>query len=1057
MGSRPPEPPPFPPEEELRLQRERLELALTASDTCTWEADFVKNVLRLDARWSAMIGAEFRPTESIYHGLLRHAHPDDRAESVRAFRACYEGGDGIYRREQRVITQRGDCIWVLSVGRVVARDARGRALRILGTNTDITRLKKAEANLQEANARLERTVHERSHALAEVDLRLRTLFDHAAIGVVEADVNGRLIRANAHYCALLGYTEEELRARTVSEISHPDDMPANRILMDALIRGERREFSLEKRYIRKDGRHVWTELKVAALWAPGSPPDGVVAMVQDITARRQAEEAMREASLAQSHAMPGISRVDPNGNFESVNEAYAGMMGTTPAALLGRPFGPTVHPVDLPIAHAAWEKLKREGTAEFEVRGVRADGSIFDKRVLLVRRSGPTGEFVGHHCFMRDISDRKANEMALRENEEKFRSVFDRSPVIICLLTVPDGRLVEVNEAAVAAFGYTREEAIGRTTLELEVWADVAERNRYLEELAARGAVQGFEARMRRKDGIIFTALYSGSIVSIGGRPFSLNLLQDISARKEAERARDELLALTMSTIESTTDGILVVDAHGRFQTFNRLFCQMWRVPDEIITARDDERAIAWAIEQLTSPEQFREKVQALYNAPLAESFDTLQFKDGRVFERFSRPQIVNGKPAGRVWSFRDVTERVRAERERATLEDSLRQAQKMESLGTLAGGIAHDFNNILAGMFGSIELARMGLSPSHPSLKWINQAMASAQRARSLVRQILAFGRQGETERIPAALGAVVSEALSLLRSTIPPGVKLEPRLDPTCAPVLADPTQIHQVVVNLCTNAWHALPDRGGRIVVSLTPCLIGEEQTRFHPQLQPGPGVRLSVTDNGHGMDAATIARIYDPFFTTKEPGRGTGLGLAVVHGIVSTHGAAITVSSKLGEGTTFALFFPAIAAPALPPETPAPEHQMGQGEHILLVDDDEAGAEATAQMLRTLGYRVTNCTQPAIAFETFQHAPDDFDLVCTDLAMPEINGDQLVLLLQKIRPELPVVIISGLTEPSRSNVVNHRGARETLLKPLTFQELAAAMARNLGKPGEYPHAQ
>ncbi|MSU51238.1 MAG: PAS domain S-box protein [Opitutus sp.] len=915
-----------PPEEELRLDRERLELALTASNTCTWEIDIPGNILRIDARWAAMLGDIPRPTEPIQHALLRDVHPDDRAESMRRFRACYEGGDGIYRGEQRVLTQRGDYIWVLSVGRVVARDARGRATRILGTNTDITRLKHAEAELQRVNAQLERTVRDRTDALAETDLRLRTLFEHAAVGLAEADVKGRLIRVNPRYCAMLGYTEAEMLAKTVVEISHPAEMPLNRMLMAELIAGARREFSLEKRYFRKDGSEIWAEIKVAALWAPGAAPDHVVAMLQD-------------------------------------------------------------------------------------------------------------------------ISERKANEVMLRENEEKFRSVFDRSPVIICLLSMPKGHIVEANAAAVAAFGYSREEAIGRTTPDLNVWADADERAQYLALLAANGELKAFEARMRRKDGSVFSALYNGSIVSIGGRPFSLNLLQDISERKEAEHARDQLLALTQATLESTTDGILVVDAHGRMQTFNRMFCEMWHVSGEILAARDDARALHWALDQLSEPDKFLDKVQSLYADPLAESFDTLHFKDGRVFERFSRPQITNGSPSGRVWSFRDVTARVRTERERAALEKSLRQAQKMESLGTLAGGIAHDFNNILAGMFGSIELARLKLPAAHPAQKWINQAMASAQRAKNLVRQILTFGRHSVTERTPVALGAVAGEALALLRSTFPPGVVLTTRLDPTCAPVLADANQIHQVIVNLCTNAWHALPESGGHIHVTLAPCEITAELTRFQPELKAGDGVRLTVTDDGHGMEAATISRIFDPFFTTKEPGHGTGLGLAIVHGIVAGHGAAITVSSAPGKGTTFDVFFPAITAPPLPAEPPAPDASRGNGEHLLIVDDDEAGLEATGHVLKSLGYHVTACTRPAEALKRFTATPDDFALVITDLAMPGISGDKMTTLLLQIRPTLPVLVISGLAEPQRQDELQRLGARETLLKPFTISELAATVARNV----------
>ncbi len=661
------------------------------------------------------------------------------------------------------------------------------------------------------------------------------------------------------------------------------------------------------------------------------------------------------------------------------------------------------------------------------------------------------GAWVASLQRLRDTADAiaTARTTALRESEERFRGIFDNSPVIICILSVPDGRVIEANTAAEIAFGFTRATAIGRTTVELDVWVDLTLRQHYLDILARDGAVRAMEARMRRRDGTEFTALYSGTFIKIGGRPYSLNILQDITARKESEQARDHLLAITRATLESTADGILVVDLAGQIVTYNRLFAQMWGLPQEILDSRSDTGALQHAITLLEEPERFVEKVRALYAQPLAESFDTVRLKDGRVFERYSRPQLVNGQPTGRVWSFRDVSERLRAEEARAQLEATVRQAQKIESIGTLAGGIAHDFNNILTGIFGFIELARHELPSGHSAHSWLNQAYASSQRAKELVRQILTFSRRHSGERVRAELSLIVAEALRLLRSTLPANVELVWHFTPGCPPILADPTQIHQVVMNLCTNAWHSLPLRGGRISVSVERCDPPSELAQAHPTLGVSPAVRLSVVDNGCGMDAATQAQIFEPFFTTKETGQGTGLGLAVVHGIVATHGGAIQVRSTPGQGSAFEIYFPASAEPVqLAPAEPA-RPPPARGQHLLLVDDDPASRVALEYGLRSLDYHVTACDRPEDALKRFLATPTAFALVLTDFAMPGLNGGELAAQMLQRRPDLPVLLISGLITPREQAALLEAGIREIVHKPPALEEIAHAVARHLPK--------
>ena len=372
-----------------------------------------------------------------------------------------------------------------------------------------------------------------------------------------------------------------------------------------------------------------------------------------------------------------------------------------------------------------------------------------------------------------------------------------------------------------------------------------------------------------------------------------------------------------------------------------------------------------------------------------------------------------------------------------------------MESLGTLAGGIAHDFNNILNGTFGFIDLARLELPADHPVHPWLDRIAASSQRARELVRQILTFSRKTEGARTPQCLDLVVAEALRLLRSTLPAMVELESRLAADAPTVRADATQIHQVILNLCTNAAQALPVRGGRITVELTAVTVTPEQAATLADFRAGPAVRLTVTDNGSGMDAATLDHIFEPFFTTKETGAGTGLGLAVVHGIVKSHEAAITVQTAVGAGSTFAIFFPAVAPEPAPPPPPPTEIPRGHGERVLVVDDDAVSGFVIEKLVESLGYAVTRCTRPEEALARFAAAPSSYDLVVSDLAMPGMNGEELIGHLAEIRPGLPIVVASGFLENARQRIVDRGIAHAVLNKPVSRDQLARALASALAR--------
>lgn len=405
-----------------------------------------------------------------------------------------------------------------------------------------------------------------------------------------------------------------------------------------------------------------------------------------------------------------------------------------------------------------------------------------------------------------------------------------------------------------------------------------------------------------------------------------------------------------------------------------------------------------------------------------------------------------------RAWGVqREITERKQAETMQARLEAQLRQAQKMEAIGTLAGGIAHDFNNILGAIIGFSELAALDLAEEHPAQSHLAEVLTAGNRAKELVRQILTFSRQEEHERKPIDLQSVLGEALKLLRATLPSTIEIRRNFDSQALPILGDPTQIHQVMMNLGTNAWHAMNEHGGILEVSLSVFDVDYDFAQTHRDLRVGKYLRLMISDTGCGMDRETLERVFEPFFTTKPPGAGTGLGLAVVHGVVKRHEGAISIYSEVGKGTTFNLYFPAYETEALAPAKESASIPKGHGERILFVDDEAPLATLSKTMLERLGYHVTVQTSSLEALATFSAQSDQFDLVITDQTMPSLSGADLARLMLEIRPDLPVILATGYSttiNPERAGAI---GIRELLQKPNTTQSLSEAIRRVLGPNG------
>jgi PAS domain S-box-containing protein len=781
--------------------------------------------------------------------------------------------------------------------------------------------------------------------------------------------------------------------------------------------------------------------------------------------RGRAEVALREGlerlrlAIDHAHMIPGEAdlrsgRLSWGGRPEAL---YGAEPGAIPLTL--EEFFACVHPDDQPSLSGDMAR-RLEGTLPLsyavEFRIVRLDGGIRWVASVGEFLRDASGQVVRTIGMNYDISERRQAEAALRESELRNRTLVEHAPEAVMVFDVELGRFSDVNPRACQLFALSAAELRASDPARLspplqpdgqasssavQVWLG----------RAAAGEVPRFEWTHRDAHGHDIPCEISLVRLPAAGRTLIRGTIVDISERRHARAAlqtsEDRLrIAFTAAGL-----GAWELDLASDRITWSPDCCRMHGLEPvqapptsaafyRLIHAEDRaavQEALAHAIANGTP-------LQCEYRIPGAD--------DGhRWLAAYARCQNdAQDRPLRIIGVIMDVSARHHADEARQQLEAHLFQAQKMEAIGTLAGGIAHDFNNILAAIIGNLELARGDVALGRPVQQRLDNILAASQRARDLVRQILAFSRQQDSARSVVRLEPLVHEVASLLRASLPATVTMEVRIDPASPPVRVDTSQMHQVLMNLCTNAWQALPGQRGRLMIALAPVDLDAAQVRDLPGFAPGRHLRLSVSDTGTGMDAATQARIFEPFFTTKPTGQGTGLGLAVVHGIVQAHGGAIVVASQVGTGTTFHVYLPAATAPpsaragaAVPPR--------GHGEHILFVDDEPALVALGSDLLGDLGYRVTGCTSAQAALAALRGEPDDVDLVISDLTMPEMSGIDLARAMLGLRPDLPIILATGYSGALTLEQAQACGVRTLLIKPTVLEILAAAVHDGLRQRG------
>jgi len=646
--------------------------------------------------------------------------------------------------------------------------------------------------------------------------------------------------------------------------------------------------------------------------------------------------------------------------------------------------------------------------------------------VSMSRLEDSDGNVTGAIEHVKDVTDRVQTEAALKDESTRRRLLVEQSRDGIVVLD-QNGKVYEANQRYADMLGYTMEEV-----LQLHLWDwDTQWTQEQLLEMVRTVDDTGdhFETSHRRKDGTYIDVEISTNGTVYGGQKFVFCVCRDITERKRTEEALQESEERFRSVVNQAADAIFLHDSKGRIIDANQVACtRLGYEKKELLTlyVKDIDPDFVERKDHIFFWNELEEKAPIIFEGRHRR-------KDGSIFlAEISLSPIKYGKEKVVLALARDISERKH-------LEAQLQQAHKMEAIGTLAGGIAHDFNNILGIILGNAELAIDDVPEWNPGRLNLDEIRIASLRAKDVVRQLLSFARKTEVKKKPTNIAGIIKETLKLMRSSIPTSIEIRQNIVKEIDTILADPTQINQVLINLCTNAAHAMIEDGGILEVTLKNIDVFENTATGYPDLKPGRYVNLIVSDTGHGISHEKMERIFDPYFTTKEVGKGSGMGLAVVHGIINGHDGTILVESKQGKGTTFSIFFPMIEAQAITESETLKELPSGN-ETILFVDDEESLIKMGRQILERLGYKVETRTSPIEALELFQSKPHAFDLIITDMAMPKMTGDKLANQVLKKRPDMPIILCTGFSETIDEKTAGEIGLAEYIEKPLNMSDFA-----------------
>ncbi len=1010
----------------LRETQQRLDLALQAADLGLWDWYVQSGQAIVNERAAKIVGYSLDEIETTFNFWESLLHPDDKDRVLERLVSYLSGPAGLYEDEYRARSRSGEWKWVLSRGKVVEHDSQGSPTRMIGTYLDITERKQAEERLR----------------LSEE--RYRTVADFTYDWEYWADPSGKFLYVSPSCERITGYTAQEFldNPGLMRKIIHPDDLAqAVNHYHQVMNVDQTGTYSLDFRIIRRNGDVRWINHVCQPVQERSGPPLGRRACNRDITDRKLAEQEMLE-SEARYRALfqnmrNGVAIYSSihNGEdfvFVDLNRAAENICGLRRDQVGGksvRELFPGVQ--NLGLFDALQQTWRTGAPAHVPVSKYQDERMEIWVENFVYKL--PSGEIV---AVFGDETQRKEAEEALRRSEAKYRAIFDNAAIGIDLVD-REGRFREVNPTFAHMLGYTQHELQALSTLDVTHPEDREASAENLNHLVRRDCHSyRLEKRYIRKDGTVLWADLSVSAIlnALGEHEAIIGVITDITKRKRSELAQRRLA----TAVEQVQEAVVITDPLGTIEYVNPAF--------ERMTGYTREEAIGEKPSLLKDldddPELFETLKQTLGPGNTWAGRLEKKRKDGTPYFEdvtISPVKDSSGNIINYVAIKRDISQEI-------ALQQQLLQAQKMEAVGTLAGGIAHDFNNLLQVTLGYSEMLLMDREESDPEYADLQKIFRASRSGSDLVRRLLTFSRKVEPKMRPMNLNQQVRHAEKILMRTIPKMIDIELNLTEPLPAVNADPTQIEQVIMNLAVNARDAMPD-GGKLLVATRTETVDDHPYGTGGGSGQGRSVILEVSDTGHGMDDETLQHVFEPFYTTKELGRGTGLGLAMVYGIVELHGGRITCESAPGKGTSFRIFLPAFeSADKFDFEEDVSMSASGT-ETILLVDDEELVRELGRRILSRNGYTVLTATNGKEALASYDIGKDAISLVLLDLVMPEMGGSQCLSELMKINPHLKVIVASGYMADPSVHTALEAGARGFVGKPFRATELLQKVRQTL----------
>jgi len=907
------------------------------------------------------------------------------------------------------------------------------------------------------NSLLERQARQQLQSSEE---RFRMVADFSGQLMYDHDVLSGKVLWSGRSDAIIGYSLTEMNSHGFLgwvERIHPDDLPTVLTTLETA-RQHQKIFTVHYRFRKADGAYVHMYEEGAYFYDNRDQPIRMLGTLKDVSVLKMAEEALHRSetrlAIAINATSDAIWEWYPQSNTLYFSPRWYEMLGYADNndTMDIEGWRHRCHPDDIHLFSSILEQIASTPsetglTLEFRMR--HRDGTwVWILSRGKVTQRDAAGNPLALAGTSTNITKRKVAELKLKESEQRYRTLFETASDAILILK--DGLVVDCNQQSMEMFRCSRQELIGRSPEEIspEVQPDglvFAERGAPYIAKALQGTQQKFEWLHSRFDGTLFHADVSLSVIDLAGTTYLQAIVRDITDWKKTEKALRESEFRFRSFFNTSPEGILLIDFQGTILDVNRAFLQesgytLAETADrhfkEFISPVDQARVVD-AMAQLKSG--------LSQNTPLRFSYIA---KDGTVVPVAAKGWLVVDEKSTPLYLgvfIRNLTMELALAEEKSVLEKQVIHAQKNEAIGTLAGGIAHDFNNILGGVIGFTELAlyRDPASVDPRMREYLERVLEGGNRAKDLVQQILRFSRHSNTVMEPIHLVPLIKESIALLRSTLPSTISIEQRLTPVSDRILGDATQMHQVVMNLATNAYHAMRETGGLLTIKLDTVFLNELRHYMSMAIPPGEYLRLQVHDTGSGMPPAVLERIFEPYFTTKKVNEGTGLGMAVVMGIVKSHQGLIEIETTPGKGTRIDVYLPLTQKTVTGHDVVPLNLPLGHGQRVLIVDDEAFFLEVIAESLKLLGYQAVASQSSLATLKTFKDHPGDYDLLITDQTMPEMTGVQLAQEIRRIDKTMPIILCTGYSEIVTEYSAAYYGITSFLMKPVNIHDLARAV--------------